>query len=201
MDEKRLRDLLDSHRTGAPLIAEIERIERKYLGPPTCELNIPGILSDTYAMRLLIDEKDTGFLEELIKGLSDMLYGRGHREEILTLQEHKLIGSTRQHIRGINPYKVIGLETGHIASVEAARAARRLERVQHTWSSHWGLDSILTYFVLPTIDRDGMTKHDPWAVDHEGRVLRSLIDCAPYSRMELRPRYSRYKNIEMPRLQ
>jgi len=190
-------------------LENFEEFRRRYLSgeTPTWELNLVGSMRDVYKLVNLPTSKytriyrtpvfsDTEELLDLLSGflikyLNDMGYRDG--SAILTHQEHSLIFSSGVLGRyGMdNPYTVSGILDRRF-SVEEVRTARELERflyIRKIGSEQWGFESSEYYMLLPEIDNEGVTLHDPYLVDlvdpSTGEyvlVADKLVEGAPYRR-------------------
>lgn len=194
MDQKELKRLFDQLKTASSEPKTIAKLCEKYLSErtPTYALSVGDVAIDTLTViNPSLKDKDFGsaLLRELKAGLIAMLHERGYRDNILTYQEHRLIGSTMHKHPNLAkytklPYTVHAILDGQ-ATVEEARKARELEYLKNAGiRSYWGLKGTDDLFmILPDIDDKGATLHDPILVDENGKTIADkLVEGAPYKR-------------------
>jgi hypothetical protein len=121
-------------------------------------------------------------VEQLTSGLTDMLFERGYRTNIMTYQEHCLMGSTvNEKIMQDNPHTVGAILMSHMP-VDEARRARKLEYIRSAHGVYWGFEGDRD-MLLPEIDDQGRTKTDPVLIDLDRKIIaEKLIEGAPYRR-------------------
>jgi len=191
MDSEELKALFVQLRAEVTNPQEVEELERKYFlaASPTNRFSMISAVADAWNLLRLLKDRGKGMplVERLDLALREELHGRGYRNNILTHQEHLLLGSSGS---GKNPnarefpYTVGSILSGDV-TVEEARKARELESPCGALPSYWGIEGEgLGEMMLPPIDDRGVTLHDPVLIRVEGREVHveKLADNTSYRR-------------------
>ncbi|MDO8554267.1 MAG: hypothetical protein Q7S22_05645 [Candidatus Micrarchaeota archaeon] len=107
--------------------------------------------------------------EELRQALDEVLRLRGYRSNILTYQEHCLLGSTQSETFARDPYKPIGILRRELG-IEETMLARKLELKGGARAYFYGLkrEGIIGVTTsLEPLDTEGRTVRDPRPISME----------------------------------
>ena len=127
---------------------------------PSHLLSLHQIARETFKYFHQVEPQDQARLEEIADQVDRVLRERGYREDILTYQEHTLLGSTVWIKYAEQPHTPIGIVTGKL-SVDEANKARQLSKIHSAFGHFFGASENLVPISLELLDANGITMRDP----------------------------------------